>query len=306
MQAPQGSDFDEEEFNVSTLRYHDSNTFCPQFGIEEDTFSEYSVDQPAPRPLLRSRPPMDFSSNWQHLAHGNPPSLTSGLTVYSSLGSVVAPKAASSISLLSRLSIEAIAALTIPELCYNAHYCELRDSHDYISQVLASYLRKDLQVGGTRAARGVNTSLISDTYRSTSLIYYEVFSLNFLPQHYHHAMTPWDHLWCQAIQYPNIRNHNLVLQLSTGLTTFSVEWRHHLSGQNSSCQVSCGTFETVQRIHSMALSSQKPTRVDQRCILPSTLKMAHWSHLRYTITYGTFQTWLFASSSRNSARTLTS
>ena len=157
----QGSDFDDEEFDVGTLRYHPSNTFRPQFGIEEDTFSEYSVDQPVARRTLRSRPPIDFSSSWQH---SHPPSLTSDSMAYSSLGSIVAPKAAP-ITRSHRFTPEDLASLTIPELCQNAHYCELRDSHDYTSRVLAKYLGKDLRVGEHRAPRGANGSRVSDVYQ---------------------------------------------------------------------------------------------------------------------------------------------
>ena len=170
---------------MGTLRYHPSNTFRPQLGIEEDTFSEYSVDRPAPRRPLRSRPPIDFSSSWQH---SHTPSLTSSSTAYSSLGSIVAPKAASITNSSSRFSPEDLASLTIPELCQNAHYCELRDSHDYISQVLAKYLGKDLQVREHRAPRNANGSRVSDVYRGMFLIRYDVYSLNHIPQHYYHTM----------------------------------------------------------------------------------------------------------------------
>ena len=220
-QPMQGSDFDDDEFDVGTLRYHPSNTFRPQFGIEEDTFSEYSVDQPVSRRPLRSRPPIDFSSNWQH---SHPPSFTSSSTAYSSLGPIVAPKAASA-TRSPRFSPEDIASLTIPELCHNAHYCELRDNHDYTSRVLAQYLGKDLRVGEHRAPRGVNGSRVPDVYRSTLLIHYEVYSLNHIPQHYHHMMrTPRHHLWRQAIRYPSFRKvHNSMQQLSPRSLGFSTQ-----------------------------------------------------------------------------------
>ena len=301
----QGSDFDDDEFDVGTLRYHPSNMFRPQYGIEEDTFSEYSVDHSASRRPLRSRPPIDFSSNWQH---SHPPSLTSSSMAYSSLGSIVAPKAAST-TRSPRFSPEDIASLTIPELCHNAHYCELRDNHDYTSRVLAQYLGKDLRVGEHRAPRGANGSRTSDIYRSMLLVLYEVYSLNHIPQHYDHTMrTPRHHLWRQAIRYPSFRKvHNSMQQPRARSPSFSMQWtRHQQSGQITFHRASCGTFEIVQRISGMATSLPRPTRVDQRCNSLSAMKTAHWFRLTYTITCGCFLTCLFVSSSRNSTWTVAS
>ena len=260
---------------MGTLHYHPSNTFHPQLGIEEDTFSEYSVDRPAPRRPLRSRPPIDFSSSWQH---SHPPSLTSSLTAYSSLGSIVTPKAASITSYPSRFSPEDLASLTIPELCHNAHYCELRDSHDYISRVLAKYLGKDLRVGEHHAPHNANGSRVSDAYRGMLLVRYELYSLNHVPQHYYHTMrTPWHRLWRQAIRYPNIRKvHNSMQQPSARSPSFSMQWtRHQQSGQITFRQASCGMLGTVQQISGMATSSLSPTRVGRRCNLLSAMKTAH-------------------------------
>lgn len=171
-QPMQGSDFDDEEFDVGTLRYHHSNAFRPQLGIEEDTFSDYSVDPPAPRRPLRSRPPIDFSSSSQYSTYDYPPSLTLGSTcstAYSDSNEETfsfVPKAASSIGRSSGLSIKAIAALTVIELGHNPHYCELRDSHDYLSRVLARYLGKDLQVGEPCSSRAAKSRpLAPDIYR---------------------------------------------------------------------------------------------------------------------------------------------
>lgn len=159
-------DFDDEEFDVGTLRHHHTNVFRPQLGVEEDTFSNYSMDPPAPRRPLRSRPPIDFSSNLQHSTYGYPPSLASGSTAYSNSEASFAPKAASLIGLTSRLSIEAIAALTIRELSHNPLYCELRDSHDYVCRVLASYLGKDLHVTESRGSHTTKGKpLVPDIYR---------------------------------------------------------------------------------------------------------------------------------------------
>ena len=167
----QGSDFNDKEFSVGTVQYHPSNMFHLQLGIEEDTFSKYSVDQPVPQQMLRSRPPIDFSS------HLHPPSLTSGSMVYSSLGSIVAPKVVP-ITCSSRFSPEDLSSLTIPELCQNAHYCKLHNSHNYTSWVLAKYLRKDLQVGEHCAPCGANGSCVADVYQGMLLVHYEVYSLN--------------------------------------------------------------------------------------------------------------------------------
>lgn len=160
-----GSDFDDEEFDIGTLRPHPSHAFRPQFGVEEDTFSDYAVDPPARRHQLRSRPPIDFSQYPDY-----PSSHVSGSTaVHSNLNSFMSshkPPLVPSFLGTSRLPIEAIASLTIAELCHNTHYCELRDNYDYVSRVLASYLGKDLRVGEPRAAS--SNPLLPNVYRGAS------------------------------------------------------------------------------------------------------------------------------------------
>jgi hypothetical protein len=96
-----------------------------------------------PRHQLRSRPPIDFPAH--HLTFKHPSSLVSGSTLYSrSNPFLIPPKAPSSLDLSPQFPIEAIASLTESELYYSPLYRELRESHDYLSKVLAKYLGRDL------------------------------------------------------------------------------------------------------------------------------------------------------------------
>jgi hypothetical protein len=157
--------FDNEEFDVGTLCPNPSNGFRLQYGIEEDNFSNYSVDPPVLQCQLRSRPPIDFSL--QQPTFDYPPSHMSGLMAHSTSNSfMLAPKVAHLADLSSRPSVELLASLTISELCHNAHYCKLCDNYDYTSWVLACYLGKDLRVGEPCVLCSLASNmLVPDMYR---------------------------------------------------------------------------------------------------------------------------------------------
>ena len=89
---------------------------------------------------------MDFSLHPS--TAGYPSSQMSGSTLRSHLDPslMFPPKAASSIGVSSRLSVEAIASLTPRELSHNPYYRDLSNQYDYLSRVLTKYLGKDLRV----------------------------------------------------------------------------------------------------------------------------------------------------------------
>ena len=126
----------------------------------------------APRPQLRSRPPIDFYG--KNSVTNYTPSFMSGSTLHTNTFTYppkiidTSPSAfsdppqrlppsaidppqqlpPSGIDPPQWLPPSVIAALTISELCFNPHYCELRERYDYVSEVLASYMDREKPTKG--------------------------------------------------------------------------------------------------------------------------------------------------------------
>src|ERR1700761_4052404 len=147
------SDFDEDDFDWGGLRSQSPPTVPSQLGLEDDNFGNYDANPSVRRPLLRRTRAMDFSL--QRSIAGYPSSQMSGSTLraHSDPSFALPAKAASSIGVPSRLSIEAIVSLTPSELDHNPFYRELLDDNAYLSRVLATYLGKELRVTHPHAAR---------------------------------------------------------------------------------------------------------------------------------------------------------
>ena len=121
----------------------DAQYLLPCFDDDQHTLAETDhISQPK----LRLWPPMNFSgcsppgSDFNYLAtlFSQPHSQISGTTLHSGLKpSNPFPRKNSDI--LSRLSLAAIAALTVSELYHSPHYCELRHKYDRLSGVLEVY-----------------------------------------------------------------------------------------------------------------------------------------------------------------------
>ena len=119
----------------------------------------------APRPQLRSRPPIDFYR--QNSVTNCTPSLMSGSTLHTNAPAfppkiidthantlTFPPKNINThanaltfppkvIDSPPRLPPSVIASLTVAELYHNPHYCELRERYDYVTGVLASHMDRD-------------------------------------------------------------------------------------------------------------------------------------------------------------------
>ncbi|KAF8259352.1 hypothetical protein EI94DRAFT_1707172 [Lactarius quietus] len=112
----------------------------------------FAGGRPVSKPLLRSRPAMDFSGRPFHSGYQS--SFVSGSTLAPSINNVsFAPqKAASSIGFTPRIPIHVIASLDDSEIGFNPHYCKLRRKFENMSEVLSTYLGRDLQVGNSHTA----------------------------------------------------------------------------------------------------------------------------------------------------------
>ncbi|KAF8265214.1 hypothetical protein EI94DRAFT_1831346 [Lactarius quietus] len=133
-----------------------------QVNPEDNHFGDFTANLPGPRfPQLRSRPPMDFPLQQSSY----PSSHISGSTLHTNSNQALFARKSTSLGFSSGLSVEAIASLTVNELHYNPHYHELRKDHDYISQVLASYMQREMEESRT----DTSAPLITDVRQVTAL-----------------------------------------------------------------------------------------------------------------------------------------
>ncbi|KAF8258753.1 hypothetical protein EI94DRAFT_1814655 [Lactarius quietus] len=112
----------------------------------------FARGRPVLKPPLRSRPAMDFSG-WPFHS-GYQLSFVSGSTLAPSINNVsFAPqKVASSIGFTPKIPIHVIASLNDPKIGFNPHYRELHRKFENMSEVLLTYLGRDLQVGNSHTA----------------------------------------------------------------------------------------------------------------------------------------------------------
>ncbi|KAI9430019.1 hypothetical protein H4582DRAFT_2064265 [Lactarius indigo] len=127
---------------------HTDTDFCFDYE-DEDNFEDFMGTQHAPRPPLRSRPPINFTGAGHFSTikpHPNlpafnattrPPSHMSDTTLHSSLGYSAAHTFPHKMSLSPGPSSDAIATLTVAELCYNPHYLKLCKKFNQVCQALA-------------------------------------------------------------------------------------------------------------------------------------------------------------------------
>jgi hypothetical protein len=107
----------------------------------------------APKPQLRSRPPINFYGENSIASHS--PSLMSGSTLHTNTSSF--PHKITYIDPSPRPSPSVIASLTISELYHNPHYCELRQQCDYLTRVLATSLDRGFMCNATSEFPAPNT-----------------------------------------------------------------------------------------------------------------------------------------------------
>jgi hypothetical protein len=131
------------------------------FDTNKNNFGSFGVDTlRAPKPLLRSRPAIDFSGRHSTIYPSQLPSLTSGSTHSSSNHSIYPRKA----DFIPQFSPEAIASLTISELYHNPHFRKLRQQFDYVSGALAMY--RDRERAESQAAK--SNILVPDIHQGSS------------------------------------------------------------------------------------------------------------------------------------------
>ncbi|KAI9432840.1 hypothetical protein H4582DRAFT_2082966 [Lactarius indigo] len=115
---------------------------------DEDKADDFMGTQRAPRPPLRSRPPIDFGAGRRSTINTDtnlpafgaatcPLSRVSDAMLHSSLGHLAVRAFPHKISSLPKPSIDLIASLSVDELCYNPHYLKLRKDFDQVCRVLA-------------------------------------------------------------------------------------------------------------------------------------------------------------------------
>jgi hypothetical protein len=152
----QYSDFDDSEgFNRAFSLRSDFNSG------DEDDFGDHAMETlRVPKPQLRSRPPIDFPGRRSTVGHL--PSHMSGSTLRSIPNSSMFPRKASShIGSSSHLSFEAIESLTESELSLNPLHRKLHQKYDHVSEVLATYLERDL--AESRVAK--SNALVPDVHQ---------------------------------------------------------------------------------------------------------------------------------------------
>ncbi|KAH9013656.1 hypothetical protein EDB85DRAFT_2158039 [Lactarius pseudohatsudake] len=164
-------DFEDDVFNRDNL---------PPPGLRLDSRFDYDEDedehddfvgtQHAPRPPLRSRPPINFAgAGWYSANTGvpafsaatRPPSHMSDATLHSGLGHLAPHTFLYKTSSSPRPSPDVIASLNVAELCYNPHYLKLREKFDQVCRALAM---KTIEGGFTPT-----DTLVPDSYQAPPL-----------------------------------------------------------------------------------------------------------------------------------------
>jgi hypothetical protein len=149
-------DFDElSGFDEGTFGPPSQNHFPPlnsSSASEDLDFDDYTMfTEHAPKPQLRSRPPINFSG--LHAAASQ--SHMSGSTLHS------CRKAYSSLDLLPKFSPEAIASLSVLDLKHNPHYCKLRQQYVLVSQTLTTYIEKEPGPGDV-THDGISNAIVAE------------------------------------------------------------------------------------------------------------------------------------------------
>ncbi|KAI9445340.1 hypothetical protein H4582DRAFT_2053391 [Lactarius indigo] len=105
---------------------------------DEDKADDFMGTQRAPRPPLRSRPPIDFGAGLPAFGAATCPlSHMSDAMLHSGLGHLAVHTFPHKISSLPKPSINFIASLSVNELCYNPHYLKLHEDFDRVCRALA-------------------------------------------------------------------------------------------------------------------------------------------------------------------------
>ncbi|KAH8995850.1 hypothetical protein EDB86DRAFT_3077415 [Lactarius hatsudake] len=139
-------EFEDDVFNLPV----DNQPPLPAgFHFDYKDEDDFMSTQRAPRPPLRSRPPIDFAgAGWCSTVNSNvglpafsaatrPPSHMSDTTLHSGLGRSAAHTFPHKTSSSPRPSPDVIASLTVAELCYNTNYLKLREKFNQVCRALA-------------------------------------------------------------------------------------------------------------------------------------------------------------------------
>ncbi|KAH9017097.1 hypothetical protein EDB83DRAFT_2528705 [Lactarius deliciosus] len=153
------------------------------FDEDEDELEaqNFMSTQRAPRPALRSRPPIDFGAGLHPTintgvgppfnAATRPPSGMSDLTLHSGFGLSAAHSGMMfphNMSSSPRPTPDVIASLTVAELCYNPHYLKLREEFDHVSRALATQT-VSRSFNGSRSLTMKCDTLVPDSYQAPPL-----------------------------------------------------------------------------------------------------------------------------------------